>query len=206
MTTTALHRAPSAHPTHRVARIFSKWSWNVLAALVLLIVGLVAAQGSGALTLDKVLTNSMEPTLMTGDYVLSREPSGHDLTRGAIVTYSNPAAYEGLRITHRVHAVEHGRAVMRGDHNPGVDPCAIAESDVRGVVVGHIGGVGARVIEQFVVTPQWRTDLGSLIHDRDTASIPALLLGAPWGLVAAFVLMLAAALVDRFVLRASRAV
>jgi len=201
MTITASRAAPRARSIQRVSRIFSKVTWVALAALAVLVVGLAAAQASGVLTLDKILSGSMEPTIMTGDYVLSRKPSGHDLERGAIVTYSNPAAYDGLRITHRVRAVTAGRAVMQGDHNPGIDPYTIAESDVRGVVVAHVGGVGARTIEQFVVTPQWRGDLGSLIHDHDTSAVPALLVGAPWGLVAAFTLMALAALVDRFVLR-----
>lgn len=204
MTTTALHRAPSAHPTHRVARIFSKMAWTALTSLALIFVGLIVAQVSGALTLDKVLTGSMEPTIMTNDYVLSRHASGDDLKRGAILTYSSPAAYDGLSITHRVQSVDDGRAVMKGDNNNTADPYAIAQADVDGIVIGHVGGAGARAIEQFVPTPQWRMDLSSLIHDRDTAAIPALLLDAPWGLAAAFVLMLVVALVDRFVLRTTR--
>ncbi|GAA1494725.1 signal peptidase I [Curtobacterium herbarum] len=201
MTITASHTAPRTPSLHRVGQVFSKITWAALAVLAVLVVGLAAAQASGVLTLDRILTGSMEPTLLTGDYVLSRGPSGHDLHRGAIIAYSNPAAYDGLRITHRVHSVTTGRAVMQGDHNPGPDPYRIAESDVRGVIVGHIGGFGARIVEQFVVTPQWRTDLGSLIHDHDTAAVPALLGGAPWGLVAALVLMALTALLDRFVLR-----
>jgi len=202
MTTTAPHVTSRAVSTHRIARTFSKVTWSLLTVLAVFVVGVAAAQTSGVLTLDKILTGSMEPTLMTGDYVLSRTPSGHDLTRGAIITYSNPAAYDGLRITHRVQTVTGDRAVMQGDHNPGPDPYAVAESDVRGVVVGHIGGMGARVIEQFVPTPQWRSDLAKLVHDGDTTPVLRLLVGTPWGIAAGFLLMLIAALIDLIVLRA----
>lgn len=195
---TARATRSGAHP---VAYIFSKVTWNVLTVLALLIVGAITAQASGVLILDKVLSGSMEPTIMTGDYVLSRHPSGHDLRRGAVITYSNPLAYDGLSITHRVKDLEAGRAVMQGDNNPGVDPYAIAESDVQRVVVGHVGGAGARVIEQFVPTPQWRSDLQQVIHDGDATPLRRLLIGAPWGLAGALLLMLITSLVDLIVLR-----
>jgi len=185
----------------RAAHILSKASWVAVTALALVFIALLTAQTSGALTVDEVLTGSMEPTIMTGDYVLSRPSAGHALKQGTILTYSNPAAYGGLSITHRVHSVVGGRAVMQGDNNPGPDPYAISEADVRGVVVGHIGGVGARIIEKLVPTPQWRADLLQATYGGHSSLVPGLLQGAPWGLVAALGLLLCASVLDRIVLR-----
>lgn len=190
-----------SHHARRAVRIFSNASWVAITAIALVFIALLTAQASGSLTLDKVLTGSMEPTIMTGDYVLSRSSDGHALKQGAILTYSNPAAYGGLSITHRVHSVFGGRAVMQGDNNPGPDPYAISETDVRGVVVGHIGGSGARIIGEFVPTPQWRSDLLQAIYGDHHSLVPELWKDAPWGFVAALGLLLAVSVLDRIVLR-----
>lgn len=108
-----------------------------------------------------VLTNSMEPTIMTGDLIVTKlyEGDGSDLKVGDIVTFKIYINTEPFYNTHRIYAVnEDGYGsywyITRGDNNPDenldgepdVDYITQSPYDIVAVYTGvHLGGVGQAV-------------------------------------------------------------
>lgn len=92
-----------------------------------------------------VVTNSMEPVIMTGDYVVTRPYVEGDLSEGTILSYRHVSPLQVTSITHRAIAVEDGRATMKGDHNYSADPNTIGADDVLGVVTVTVNGDAVRL-------------------------------------------------------------
>ena len=94
-----------------------------------------------------VLSDSMYPTIRTGDLVLVQE-NGQELKAGDIIAFYDPSAPEsGTIITHRIvetAEAETGEAfyITQGDSNNSPDRDAVARSGVIGVLRCRIGGLG----------------------------------------------------------------
>ena len=75
---------------------------------------------------------SMEPTLHTGDLIISRKADHYNV--GDVVTYTIPdQKYENFRIVHRVIAkTEDGKYAIRGDNQDHADPWAIPAENIAG--------------------------------------------------------------------------
>lgn len=127
-----------------VVRSCATVATTVLVAGFVLIVSGVVGMAAGY-NIDPVVSNSMEPTIMTGDYVLTRPYAEGDLSEGTILSYRMVGPDRTISVTHRVVAVEDGRATMKGDHNEAVDPQTIDAGDVLGVVAFHVDGAMVRL-------------------------------------------------------------
>ena len=113
----------------------------VLAAVLLVYVMVAAARGDivsifGKSVL-KVLTGSMEPTILTDDYIIIDRNATTDLSEGDIVSYySNDPQIAGMVVTHRIVGIlDDGRYLTRGDANTVNDP-PVSREQIVGRYVG----------------------------------------------------------------------
>jgi signal peptidase len=118
--------------------------------VVIVIVALVAfwpAQYGGITGLTVVDGESMEPTYVTGDLVVSiRQPS---YSVGDIISYTVPSGQDGAggRVIHRLNSIDSSDGVTiyttLGDNNfDQVDPWIIGPQDVMGKALFVIPAVG----------------------------------------------------------------
>ena len=85
-----------------------------------------------------VPSESMQPTLMAGDYIIIKSWSFSDIVVGGIVVYFYEP--DGIYIVHRViERLESGDLIVQGDNNLGPDPDPVTQDNFHGVVVaaGH---------------------------------------------------------------------
>lgn len=113
----------------------------ILAAALLSYVLISAAQGDivnvfGRSVL-KVLTGSMEPTILTNDYIIIDRSATSDLSVGDIISYySKDPQIAGLVVTHRiVEILDDGRYLTRGDANT-VNDEPVSADQIVGRYVG----------------------------------------------------------------------
>lgn len=114
----------------------------VLAGLCALILLLPIGTTLAGLRLLVVDGASMAPTYRVGDIVVIGGPTGSDLTIGAVVLIGDGED----RYVHRVVARDGDLATLQGDANEVADPAPVAQEDVAGVVLAHIGGTAAIVV------------------------------------------------------------
>ncbi|MDQ1130917.1 S26 family signal peptidase [Microbacterium sp. SORGH_AS_0888] len=91
-----------------------------------------------------VVTNSMEPVIVTGNYVVTRPYVEGDLSEGTILSYRHERGDRVISVTHRVIAVKNGQATMKGDRNEAADEFTIGAEDVLGVVAVNLDGAAVR--------------------------------------------------------------
>ena len=114
-------------------------------------VGLVAAlwvtlappQLGGRTMLATSYGSSMEPMLERGDVLILRK--GDPAEVGDVVGYQS--ALLGRLVVHRVHRIEDGRLVMKGDNNTFLDPDLVKQSEVVGHLVLHVPAAGFLIEE-----------------------------------------------------------
>ena len=99
-----------------------------------------------------VLSGSMEPTILTGDLVLTKEVVPDRINKGDIIAFR----VEGnTMVTHRVtDIVRENNSISfltKGDANIGDDAHAVKAEDLEGIYLGRIGGLGNFAI--FLQTP-----------------------------------------------------
>lgn len=113
----------------------------VLAAGLLIYVMVSAARGDivsifGRSVL-KVLTGSMEPTILTDDYIIIDRNATTDLSEGDIISYySNDPQIAGMVVTHRIVGIlDDGRYLTRGDANT-INDAPVSQEQIVGRYVG----------------------------------------------------------------------
>lgn len=113
----------------------------ILAAALLIYVMVSSAQGNivsifGKSVL-KVLTGSMEPTILTDDYIIIDRTATSDFSEGDIVSYySKDPQIAGMVVTHRIVGIlDDGSYLTRGDANSVNDP-PVAPDQIIGRYVG----------------------------------------------------------------------
>ena len=79
-------------------------TWTVAGFVIVLAGALLVAQASGRQSLT-VMSGSMEPTIHTGDVVVTKPIAPMDTRVGDVVTYKEPHG-AGRLITHRVKAMQ----------------------------------------------------------------------------------------------------
>ena len=85
-----------------------------------------------------VMSQSMNPTLLTGDFVLAKQIKFEDVQVGDIVIYKH--TYEdGVEraIVHRVIEKTEDYLIFQGDNNLSPDPWKVYPEDVRAKVLFH---------------------------------------------------------------------
>lgn len=143
LTAAAVEGTPAAAAQHR-----RPWrtlaGWLLLAAAAIL---LWPASLGGLTGLTVVSGQSMEPTYVTGDLVVTWRSAGYEI--GDIVSYTVPAGQpgEGGHVIHRVSDVTmiDGEPVYTtlGDNNPAADQWQLTTGDITGAAVIHVPGAGA---------------------------------------------------------------
>ena len=118
--------------------------FTVVLVMVMIFTGYVMvmnAQGKAVpifgYSILRVVTGSMEPTLLTGDYIIVHETDAAALTIGDIITfYSEESSTQGLLVTHRIIGVRSdGSFVTKGDANPVEDSVAVKPDKILGKYV-----------------------------------------------------------------------
>lgn len=99
-----------------------------------------------------VLSGSMEPTIMTGDIVLTRETSADNIAKGDIIAFRTDKT---TIVTHRVTEVVTQNStrtfLTKGDANTGSDASSVKAETLEGKYLGRVGGVGR--FAMFLQTP-----------------------------------------------------
>lgn len=122
--------------------------------LLLVIVAYFAwpSQWGGGTTYVVVKGTSMQPNFHTGDIVLARKTSDHEV--GDILVYAVPQEYNGAGklIMHRLKSItDQGRYVIQGDNRDEPDQFDVGPEDVVGVARIHIPklGVATQILGQW---------------------------------------------------------
>jgi signal peptidase I len=120
------------------------FGWTAAGVAVGLALALVAPLAFGARPLT-VLSGSMEPTLHTGDVVVSKRVSPTRVRPGDIVTFHDPER-GGALVTHRVRSMRvHGRKIdfiTRGDANNASEHWSVAADGELGRTLYRVPLVG----------------------------------------------------------------
>lgn len=102
----------------------------------------------------RVLTSSMEPTIVGNTCIITKEVDVDELKVGDIITFisEDPAIY-GYYNTHRIHEIveENGeeKFVTKGDNSYEVDPYTVSKDNVVGIYVKELPG-GRLIGKAFV--------------------------------------------------------
>ena len=87
-------------------------------------------------SVNLVMSESMEPTIMTGDVVITKQIKFEDVEVGDIVVYKH--TYENgnyKAIIHRVIGKTDDYLIFKGDNNQEQDPWKVYPEDVRAKVI-----------------------------------------------------------------------
>lgn len=79
-----------------------------------------------------ISTGSMSPAINPGDVVMLADPPSEKLKPGAVVTFEGPTERRAL-VTHRIHRIESGSYVTKGDANALPDSTPLKHGEVEGV-------------------------------------------------------------------------
>jgi signal peptidase len=131
------HAAPRVRDRRAFAINLALWAITIIIVAVLW-----PARFGGNLGVTVVSGQSMEPTYVTGDLVITWRSS--DYAIGDIVVYSPPNSDFGrLRVVHRIiDQYPDGRFTLQGDNNPSPDPWFPTSDDIEGRAVLHIPSAG----------------------------------------------------------------
>ncbi len=104
--------------------IKSIFCWTLIVCLTITVLGLFVSKINGEIpsvfgySIYRVSSGSMEPELMTGDIILSKqisEPS--EINEGDVITFAGSGNYEGMLVTHEVikepYQNENGRLMLQ---------------------------------------------------------------------------------------------
>lgn len=87
-------------------------------------------------SLSFVMSESMEPTLMTGDFVLTKDITFDEVEVGDIVVYRHDYEDGNYKsIVHRVVEKNEDHLIFKGDNNEAEDPFKVYPEDVRSIVI-----------------------------------------------------------------------
>ena len=117
------------------------FSWIATVFLILVLAGLVFVHFSADYNMYLVRSESMKPAIDAGDLVLIGPPGGPlggEVSEGSVITYN----YGSELITHRVIGINGDIIQTQGDAVEDPDPWSVQRSDVRGVYLFRLRGVG----------------------------------------------------------------
>lgn len=114
----------SVRHSHRANPTGSNWTSRLATGLLLAAGVAVLAIGVtiriANLSLDTVLSNSMQPTLSAGDVAVTQAVPTDSVRAGDVIAFVAPG--RGRILIHRVASLEAGVITTRGDANPVDDP------------------------------------------------------------------------------------
>ncbi len=124
--------------------------------VALLWLTLAPPQLGGRTVMAVAYGTSMEPKLHRGDVLILRR--GGPAKVGDVVGYQSPVL--NRLVVHRVHRIEDGKLIFKGDNNDFLDPGLVPQSAVQGHLVVHVPR-GGFAVEQLR-KPQSAAGLGVL--------------------------------------------
>ncbi|MEY4312889.1 MAG: hypothetical protein RLZZ319_398 [Actinomycetota bacterium] len=126
------------------------WSKIGVGALVAVVTALCVNWATDAFRVTNVLTDSMSPTIVAGDFVVTQNDSLRSPILGDIVMY-DAKRLDGTvvaRFTHRIVGETSDGWIVKGDANPDPDVQHPNSDDIQGVVIARIPGIGS-------IQPSW---------------------------------------------------
>jgi len=78
-------------------------------------------------------TNSMEPTIDDGMYLILQPVNFNDLIVGDIIMYEHPDFNQGNPVLHRIVDKANGMFETKGDNNARNDPVKIGQEHIKGI-------------------------------------------------------------------------
>lgn len=106
----------------------------------------------GKITPLVVLTESMEPEIMSGDLIICKKINAGDVKEGDVISFFDPEGNGSSVVTHRVIAlvIEDGALVgfrTQGDNNDIEDRLTVPTENLVGIWTGkRLGGMGSLVL------------------------------------------------------------
>ena len=140
------------HPTgSKKRRVFSAIAYGLLVTIF----AAVALLGlTGLVSMRVVLTNSMEPTIMPGDVIVTVNDNVRAPNVGDVVVYT-AKNFDGKPIAPFAHRIIGGDAetgwVVKGDNNKEADVQHPTSVDIESVTVGVIPQIGKFLNVQFLL-------------------------------------------------------
>jgi signal peptidase I len=89
-----------------------------------------------------ILSGSMEPRIHSGDVIVTREVAAATLTKGQVITVTDPDHPEKTRTHRLVRRDADGTLVTKGDANQDADSSQVTDADVLGLGVIRVPFVG----------------------------------------------------------------
>ena len=135
----------------RVLRAAGKGVQIILAAALTALVALTVyimvcnmrgeVAGVFGVSVVKVVTGSMEPSIHVGDYIVLKQTDPDELRAGDVICfYSRDSAIYGKPNTHRIVSVlDDGSFVTKGDANPVSDTVTVSPETIIGKYDGKVG-------------------------------------------------------------------
>lgn len=120
------------------------WAAAVLTVGVTAYVMICNMQGKAAsvmgISIVKVITPSMEPSVSDGDYIILKKTNASDLQTGDIICfYSEDEEIYGMLNTHRIIGMlEDGSFITKGDSNTAEDKTPVTEDRIVGKYAGKV--------------------------------------------------------------------
>lgn len=97
-----------------------------------------------------VMTGSMEPVIMSGDLIITKEINPSDVKVGDVISFVDPAGNGVTVVTHRVIEVKNENGTVsfrtRGDANNTDDQDAVPGESVLGIYMAKLSGMGSAVM------------------------------------------------------------
>lgn len=111
-------------------------------ALIIIIMGTISQRNNSMIKVfgysySVVATDSMEPTIMVGEIIISKNQPYEEIAKGDIIVFFSNEYQEYF--VHRVHDIdENGNLITKGD-NPAapIDDAPVTETNYFGIVVRH---------------------------------------------------------------------
>lgn len=192
MTATALTPTePKASPLVLLARVFNFAGYAVVVSVAAAVIFMLCANVFGGVQINRVMSQSMEPYLMTGDYIVTAPTDGRDLEVGTVITFEHAGENQGLSVTHRIIEVAaDGSYIVKGDNNNVRDIYQPTAEDITGVLAHHLDGEQSKIAGLFLTTDEWRADFFTALIHLDQPALKDLSGEAPWGVIALLALLL----------------
>ena len=181
-----------------LAKVFNFFSYVVLTSVAAAIIFMICANIFGGVQINRVMSQSMEPYLQAGDYIINEPTNGRDLEVGTVITFEHAGENQGLTVTHRIIEVAgDGSYIVQGDNNNVRDIYQPVAEDITGVLAHHLDGEQAKIAGLFLTTSVWRADFTNAVIDLDRSAFADLGDQAPWGVIALLTLLLLVHVIER---------
>ncbi len=131
------------------------WFGQITAVIFVILMGAVMLAGvTKTFSARVVLTGSMVPAINPGDLIMVVNDTIKTPKLGDVVVYTG-SRFDGTKVADFSHRIIGGNAndgwIVQGDANPAPDTQRPTATEIQGVVVGKIPGIGRLLTPQILV-------------------------------------------------------